>query len=175
MSTFRYQPNDLPRLTHVGPETVRDWRRRGFIPGCGAARLSSGEWVEDESDPRLTGQEKWRYSVGDVLRIALAPMVAKLGPSLAVAFDISESIGPFVLNHVNPARYGAPAADERFVVGWPLEYGEEVSGKPAGMFQLVRLTDLNYMTNYVRVGGIILDLAGMVDALPAALTAELRE
>jgi len=152
-------PAEVQAMIGLPPDRLRDWRRRGFLDGIGV----------QEGAPGAT-KVNWVYRSGDVLHLAVASEITKLGLGIEVGLRLAN----ISMLHVI-AWLGAPSSahlkDPRYIVAWPSEEGENLMGSPVGSLTAVRLGDLNRISLYTAGKAIILDAQALAANLPPALVA----
>jgi hypothetical protein len=175
-------PERVHELIGLQPVTLRDRRRRHLLPGVGVLALPGGGWTKNPDEPRVERKgdkrsgDRWLYTVGDVLVLAIAGDLAGMGVDLKSAIWIASHISSHVLAWAVGTECFANEREPRYAIAWPTSEGSPMpAGYPLGELQFVRLSELSRIPEYAGPKAIFIDFEKMASALPAPLKAYLRE
>lgn len=168
--TRTFSPSEIQEMTGIPPESLRDWRRRGFLGGVGHIHLPDGKTTSRIEDAVAAGVARptWIYMLGDVVVLAIAKSLGTLTNDLFAQIHLATEITPHVVEFANKREQVPGLVDSRFVVAWR----EEEFG---ASFKCVRFNDLNNVTHYGVARAILIDLQKEAEALPLRLVEHLSQ
>jgi hypothetical protein len=163
-------------LAGVSTDNVRDWRRRDLINGIGVSNPDS-----------LTGRGHWRYSLGDLVSLAVVGWFARRGNDLTDAAAISVWLRPPLVAFARSPENRSRADNDLVKRRWwaffrfpgrpPMGFHTVVEGSerkaPLYVFAYESLLDLEskrYAAEYT-----LIDAEALAGELPEKLRAEINE
>lgn len=162
--TKTFSPSEIQEIIGITPESLRDWRRRGFLGGVGHIVLPNGRITSKTDDALAAGVSRptWVYALGDVVVLAIARSLGTLTIDLFAQVQLAMQVAPHIVEFANKGKQLPALVDNQFAAAWRgLDRDAD--------FQVVRFNDLNRIITYGVAHAILIDMKKEADNLPELL------